>query len=180
MNPLKAFARLLRIRDDQAEDALYNARAAKLVLSRRSFIGVGAALATGAAFGFYKQLEYLPWNDPTKLYVHLEDEHGCVYESVIVPRDAKHWEVVGDEANLLEPLAFPMGNGSKTMDCSRLRICGADGRALFSGPLNQRIYVGHGVTPVIEIRNLRIDSGPPGALQALVDSTMLEDYFLRA
>mgnify|MGYP001617055425 CR=1 FL=1 len=49
---LDRFAKLLGIRPDQAEDALHSERAAKHVVSRRSFLGVGAALATGAIFSF--------------------------------------------------------------------------------------------------------------------------------
>jgi len=49
---LDKFAKLLGVRRDQAEDALQSERAAKLVVSRRSFLGVGAALATGALFSF--------------------------------------------------------------------------------------------------------------------------------
>lgn len=49
---LDRFAKLLGIRPDQAEDAIHSERAAKLVVSRRSFLGVGAALATGAIFSF--------------------------------------------------------------------------------------------------------------------------------
>lgn len=54
---LDKFARLLGIRPDQAEYALQSERAAKLVVSRRSFLGVGAALATGALFSFGSAVE---------------------------------------------------------------------------------------------------------------------------
>ena len=49
---LDRFAKLLGIRPDQAEDALRSERAAKHVVSRRSFFGAAAALATGAVFSF--------------------------------------------------------------------------------------------------------------------------------
>lgn len=49
---LDKFAALLGIRPDQAEDALYSERAARHVVSRRSFFGAAGALATGAAFSF--------------------------------------------------------------------------------------------------------------------------------
>jgi hypothetical protein len=165
MNPLKAFARLLRIRDDQAEDALYNVRAAKLVLSRRSFIGVGAALATGAAFGFYKQLEYLPWNDPSKLYVYLENDDGVAYERVSVPRDYKHWEVQGELASLRAPAVFPAGTGSVKMKCSRITIRGAGGQVLCIGALNHAIHVDAGVTPIINVQNITFEAGRVVALK---------------
>lgn len=151
MNPLKAFARLLRIRDDQAEDALYNARAAKLVLSRRSFVGVGAALATGAAFSFYKQLDYLPWNDPSYLYVALKDDHDCEYARVAVKRSPDSWRIKSDELSTVQPVVFPASNGSTIIECSKLVVYRADGRALFDGGLNTRVRTAIGVTPVIHI-----------------------------
>lgn len=49
---LRGLAKLFSVREDQAEDLLRSERAAKLALSRRTFLGAGAALATGAAFGF--------------------------------------------------------------------------------------------------------------------------------
>ena len=45
---LDRFAKLLGIRPDQAEDALRSERAAKHVVSRRSFFGAAAALSAGA------------------------------------------------------------------------------------------------------------------------------------
>lgn len=47
---LQTFARMLGIAEHQAEDALHSERAAKAVLSRRSFFAAGAALAAGTAF----------------------------------------------------------------------------------------------------------------------------------
>ena len=49
---LDRFAKLLGIRPDQAEEALRSERAAKHVVSRRSFFGAAGALATGAIFSF--------------------------------------------------------------------------------------------------------------------------------
>jgi len=151
MNSLKAFARLLRIRDDQAEDALYNERAAKLVLSRRSFIGVSAALTTGVAFGFYKQLGYLPWNDPSYLYVALADGHDSEYARVAVKRSPDSWRVEGDEISTVQPIAFPESNGSSVLECTKLVVYSANGYALFDGGLSARIRTEVGVTPVIHI-----------------------------
>ena len=45
---LDRFAKLLGIRPDQAEEALRSERAAKHVVSRRSFFGAAAALSAGA------------------------------------------------------------------------------------------------------------------------------------
>lgn len=49
---MEKFAALLGIRSDQSEDALRSERAAKHVVSRRSFFGVAAALAGGTLFSF--------------------------------------------------------------------------------------------------------------------------------
>lgn len=56
------FAKMLGIREDQAEDALKSERAAKLMLSRRAFFGVSGALAVGTAFAFaHAPLSPLDW-----------------------------------------------------------------------------------------------------------------------
>lgn len=52
MTALSRFARLLGLPAHQAEDALHSERAARHVLSRRSFFGVGATMVAGTAFGF--------------------------------------------------------------------------------------------------------------------------------
>ena len=54
MTALTRFARLLGLPDHQAEDALHSERAARHVLTRRSFFGVSAAMAAGTVFGFVK------------------------------------------------------------------------------------------------------------------------------
>ncbi len=48
---LRQFARLLGLSDDLAEDALHSERAARHVVSRRTFFGAGCALAAGMVFG---------------------------------------------------------------------------------------------------------------------------------
>ncbi len=48
---LRQFARLLGLSDDLAEDALHSERAARHVVSRRTFFGVAGAMATGLVFG---------------------------------------------------------------------------------------------------------------------------------
>ncbi len=57
MTALYRFARLLGIPSHQAEDALHSERAARHVLSRRSFFGVSAAMVAGAGFSFAKPAE---------------------------------------------------------------------------------------------------------------------------
>ena len=52
MTSLSRFARLLGLPAHQAEDALHSERAARAVLSRRSFFAAGGALAAGSAFSF--------------------------------------------------------------------------------------------------------------------------------
>lgn len=47
MSALQSFARMLGIAQHQAEDALHSERAARAVLSRRSFFAAGSALASG-------------------------------------------------------------------------------------------------------------------------------------
>lgn len=47
---LDRFAKLLGVRPDQAEDALHSERAAKHILTRRSFLGAGAMLTGGVLF----------------------------------------------------------------------------------------------------------------------------------
>lgn len=54
---LDKFAKLLGIRTDQAEDALHSERAAKHVVSRRSFFGASAALTAGTVFSFAVEAE---------------------------------------------------------------------------------------------------------------------------
>jgi hypothetical protein len=157
MRPLQTLAKLLRIREDQAEDALYNARAAKLVLSRRSFIGVGAALTTGAAFGFYKQFGYLPWNDPSKLYVYLEDDNGNMYERVAVQRDELHWKVQQGRVSTTKPICFPAESSGRDMRCTQLRILMADGHQLATGRLNCEVRITNGVTPMIGIEGISLE-----------------------
>lgn len=48
---LRAFARLIGVDDDRAEDALHSERVAHHV-TRRGFLGAAAALATGSVFSF--------------------------------------------------------------------------------------------------------------------------------
>lgn len=52
ISALRSFARLLGLRDDQAEDALVSERAARAVLTRRDFFAASAALASAKAFSF--------------------------------------------------------------------------------------------------------------------------------
>ena len=54
---LQRFARLLGVEERHAEDALHSERAAKHVLSRRSFFGVSAAMAGAAAFSIPTPVE---------------------------------------------------------------------------------------------------------------------------
>jgi hypothetical protein len=61
---LKDVARLFGIPTRDAEEALHSERAAKVVLSRRSFFGVAGALAAGSAFAFGRPGPDAPlWSD---------------------------------------------------------------------------------------------------------------------
>ena len=109
MTFLNQFAKILGIRKDQAEDALVNDRAAKVVLSRRSFVGVGAALVAGTAFGFYKQREHLPWCDPGYLYARMESaDNTCSYGNVAIQRNSSNWIVDKLVVRHTRDIAFPM------------------------------------------------------------------------
>ena len=57
---LSRFAKLLGLPTHQAEDALHSERAARAVLSRRSFFAAGGALAAGTAFSFGRQVDAKP------------------------------------------------------------------------------------------------------------------------
>lgn len=52
MTPLSRFAKLLGLPHHQAEDALHSERAARAVLTRRSFFAAGGAMAASLAFSF--------------------------------------------------------------------------------------------------------------------------------
>ena len=52
MTSLSRFARLLGLPAHQAEDALHSERAARAVLSRRSFFAASGAMAAGTGFAF--------------------------------------------------------------------------------------------------------------------------------
>ena len=148
MSYLKQFARMLGVQTHQAEDALTNERAAKLALSRRSFIGVGAALATGAAFSFYKMRSYLPWNDEGYLYVALENKHGETYERVAVRRSPDAWRVTGGDVEAVEVISFPACTYTLGMIVTHAVIYDAGGHRMFKPlPLNTPIRVMPGVTP---------------------------------
>ncbi len=52
MSALARFAKLLGLPSHQAEDAMHSERAARAVLSRRSFFAASGALAAASAFSF--------------------------------------------------------------------------------------------------------------------------------
>lgn len=61
---MKDVARLFGIPLGDAEEALHSERAARVVLSRRSLVGVAAALAAGSAFAFGKvEAKPVVWSD---------------------------------------------------------------------------------------------------------------------
>jgi len=158
---LKQFARLIGVREYQAEDALTNERAAKLTLSRRSFLGVSSALVVGTAFGFYKQLGYLPWNHPDYVYLALEDEEGNSYERLPIKRTEEHWHVKGDKVELIKDAIFPAATHGNLL-ATRTAIYGADGRLVVDRLyVHPPIRIVSGVTPI-----LNASSGPYGAWTA--------------
>lgn len=52
MTALVEFARMLGLQSRHAEDALHSEQAARLVVSRRGFLGASALLAAGSVFSF--------------------------------------------------------------------------------------------------------------------------------
>lgn len=62
MSAYDAFAKLIGVRVDQADDALRSERAARATLSRRGFGAVAAALVVGTAFSFaaHEEMYRLP------------------------------------------------------------------------------------------------------------------------
>lgn len=160
MSALGKLARMLGIRDDQAEDALHNERAARLALSRRSFVGVGAALATGAAFGFYKKLDHLPWWDPSKVYLALHTADGSEsYGRVAVARDETGWRVDGAEARSAKPINFPQSTGERLV-ATHFAIFTAGGHVAFDGMIRPPIYVSEGCTPQLKSITISLDEDP--------------------
>lgn len=55
MTSLSRFARLLGLPAHQAEDALHSERAARAVLTRRSFFAASGAMAAGSCFSFGRE-----------------------------------------------------------------------------------------------------------------------------
>lgn len=74
---LDRFAKLLGIRPDQAEDALHSERAAKHVVSRRSFFGASAALTAGTVFSFPVEAEEKKIAVPDLQKMAMRGPWGC-------------------------------------------------------------------------------------------------------
>ncbi len=73
MGALDTFAKLLGLPRHQAEDALHSERAAKAVLSRRSFFAAGAALAAGTVYAPSCELYVNPWAEAQEFMMNYED-----------------------------------------------------------------------------------------------------------
>lgn len=86
---LAYFASLLRLRPVDAEPALYSERVAKLVLSRRGFVGASAALAASTQFSF-AQAEPLS-------SLHLLDGHGHILQRWLPGERVFHFFVTGSQ-----------------------------------------------------------------------------------
>lgn len=164
-NGLRQLARLFAVRADQAEDALHNERSAKLALSRRSFLGVGAALAGGVTFGFYRKLDHLPWNDPGSVYISLDGlgptPYGDQYKSygrVAIARNKDNWDISPDAvANCKHAITFPESTGEELLAVT-LTIWGADGHPRFVGEVDPPIPIRSRVIP--QLMSLKVTGGP--------------------
>jgi hypothetical protein len=163
---LVSLARLIGIQEHQAEDALYNERAAQFslsqALSRRSFISAGAALAAGTAFSFYKQVDHLPWNDPRYVYLRLEkggDPYSS-YGNVAIERSPENWEYRDGVMRTRRPISFPQSsNPVDTFDT--VTVYSADGRRVLTRELAPSIaIVAAGVTPVVFDLDVYPEHGP--------------------
>jgi len=158
MTYLQKLSKMFRVREDQAEELMVSERAAKLALSRRTLMGAGAALVTGAAFGFYKKMDYLPWNDPNKLYVALETKYG-EYSRQSITRSADSWSVMGDRANSLVSVKFPPVN-MEPSTVTGVSIYNANNRRIAHGNLNIMCKVGRGVTLNLDQIEVKYESCP--------------------
>src|SRR5690348_3548128 len=107
LDGLRRFAHLVGIAPDYAEDALHSERGAKLVLSRRVFIG-GAMVATAAialpvsrVFAFPRKLTPPPRLDELYLSLHTAEPGAFAaneasyagYARIAMARGVEHWSI---------------------------------------------------------------------------------------
>ena len=94
---LQRFARLLGVEERHAEDALHSERAAKHVLSRRSFFGVSAAMAGAAAFSIPTPVEAAVKLLPDGYFAKRMYTGGATGCSTLTTFDALLKELYSDE-----------------------------------------------------------------------------------
>lgn len=156
-------AKMLGLNTEQAVDSMKSNRCAKHILSRRSFAGLAGLLVTGVVTAQYKKHDWLPWNDPSNVYVELSQKGGLGYNRVSVARTAENWRVSGDEFSSQKAISFPTsGPGTPIQYLDTVTIYSASGHVVCSGELSKVIPITRpGITPFLISIKGKFDSRFP-------------------